>query len=138
MKATTLIVLGGLMFAGTAIAAEPQQAPTTESGMKVGIDPKTGKLRRLNAAESAQLDAIAAKNKQAVAAKTKARGKTLAKGERLTKEGLVAFTAVNGMTVVELDETHMTEVQATIGADGKVIVSHDGQPLQGAVEAANE
>jgi hypothetical protein len=135
MKATTMIVLGGLLFAGTALAADPQQATNTatttnnESGSKVGFDARTGKLRRLTAAESAHLDAITAKNKAALA---KAKGKTAA------KTGPVTFVASNGMTVVELDETHMTEVQATIGADGKVIVSHDGQPLQGAVEAANE
>ncbi len=130
MKATTLIVLGGLLFAGTAIAAEPQQATTTESGSKVGIDPKTGKLRRLNATESAQLDAIAAKNQKAVAAK--------AKTGKAAKTGPTTFIAVNGMAVSELDDSHMSEVQATIGADGKVVVTHEGQPLQGAVEAANE
>ena len=135
MKATTMIVLGGLLFAGTAIAADPQQTTNTattvqaESGSKVGFDARTGKLRRLTAAESAQLDAITTKNKAALA---KAKGKTAA------KSGPITFVAANGMTVVELDETHMTEVQATIGADGKVVVSHDGQPLQGAVEAANE
>ena len=73
MKATTMIVLGGLLFAGTSLAAEPQQAttPTPDahagSGSKVGIDARTGKLRPLTAAESAQLDAIAAKNKAALA-----------------------------------------------------------------------
>ena len=90
----------------------------------------TGKLRRLTAAESAQLDAITAKQKADVA-KSKSKGKA-------AKVGALTFVANNGMTVVELDESYMTEVQATIGADGKVVVSHDGQPLQGAVEAANE
>ena len=137
MKATTMIVLGGLLSAGTAIAADPQQATNTatpvhaESGSKVGFDARTGKLRRLTAVESAQLDAMTAKNKAALA-KAKANRKTAA------KEGPITFVAANGMTVVELDETHMSEVQATIGADGKIVVSHDGQALQGAVEAANE
>jgi hypothetical protein len=135
MKATTLIVLGGLLFAGTAIAAEPQQAASTESGAKVGIDPNTGKLRRLTAAESAQLDAMAAKASQAAAAKGQA---TTAKGKVAAKSGLNTFVATNGMTVAVLDESYMSEVHATIGADGKIIVSHDGQPVQGAVEAANE
>ncbi len=135
MKATTMIVLGGLLFAGTALAADPQQATNTattvqsESGSKVGFDAKTGKLRRLTAAESAQLDAITAKNKAAL---TKAKGKTAA------KTGPISFVAANGMTVTHLDESQMTEVKATIGADGKVVVSHDGEPVQGAVEAANE
>ncbi len=135
MKATTMIVLGGLLFAGTALAADPQQTTNTttpasaESGSKVGFDAKTGKLRRLTAAESAQLDAITAKNKAAL---TKAKGKTAA------KTGPISFVAANGMTVTHLDESQMTEVKATIGADGKVVVSHDGEPVQGAVEAANE
>ena len=111
MKATTLIVLGGLMFAGTAIAADPQQATTADSSMKVGIDAKTGKLRRPTAAESAQLDAMT-KNQMAVTAK--------AKGKTAAKAGPVTFIAVNGMAVSELDDTHMSEVQATIGADGLV------------------
>ena len=77
MKATTLIVLGGLLFAGTSLAAEPQQVQNTDnnltadSGMKVGIDPKTGKLRRLTAAESANLDVLTAKNRKAAAAMAK-------------------------------------------------------------------
>lgn len=134
MKSTTLIVLGGLLFAGTSLAAEPQQAQNTESasaesGMKVGIDPKTGKLRRLTAAESAQLDAITAKNQKAAVAKAKGKA---------AKAGPITFVAANGMRVTELDDSYMTEIQATIGADGKVVVSHEGQPLQGAVGAANE
>ena len=134
MKATTMIVLGGLLFAGTALAADPQQAANTtnttnsESGSKVGFDARTGKLRRLTAAESAQLDAMTAKSKKVA----------LAKGKSAAKTGPVTFVASNGMTVTELDESHMTEVKATIGADGKVVVSHDGHALQGAVEAGNE
>lgn len=133
MKATTLIVLGGLLFAGTALAAEPQQATNTESGSKVGINPATGKLRRLSAAESAKLDALAAQKQKQKPAAAKAR----AKGTALTKDGLVTFTAVNGMTIVELDETHMVDLTATIGANGKVVVGH-GEPQQGSPEAGNE
>ena len=126
MKATTLIVLGGLLFAGTAIAAEPQQATTAESGMKVGIDAKTGKLRRLTAAESAQLDAITAKNQKAAAAK--------AKGKTAAKEGPVSYVAANGMVVTA--EPLMVESTATMGADGKVVVTHGELPQT--PEAANE
>lgn len=128
MKATTLIVLGGLMFAGTAIAADPQQATTAESGMKVGIDAKTGKLRRLTATESAELDAIAAKNQKPGTAKAKV----------AAKEGLVVFTAANGMTITEHSEAFLVDAQATIGADGKVVVTHDGQPMPNVAEAARE
>ena len=135
MKSTTLIVLGGLLFAGTSLAAEPQQVQNTDnnltadSGMKVGIDPKTGKLRRLTAAESANLDVLTAKNRKAAAA--------MAKGKVAAKEG-VTTEIVNGRYITYLPESEMIEIHATIGADGKVTVSHDGQPLQGAVEAANE
>jgi hypothetical protein len=131
MKATTMIVLGGLLFAGTALAADPQQATNTaitahaESGSKVGIDARTGKLRPLTAAESAQLDAIGAKNKAALA---KAKGKTTA------KEGPTSFIASNGM-LVSL-EPLMVETTATVGADGKVVVTH-GADAQ-SPEAAHE
>lgn len=132
MKATTLIVLGGLLFAGTSLAAEPQQATTAESGSKIGINPATGKLRRLTAAESAKLDAIAAQKQKPAVAKAKA------KGQVLTKDGLVTYTAANGMTIVELDETHMVDLTASMGADGKVVIGHGEQPQQATPEAANE
>jgi hypothetical protein len=126
MKSTTLIVLGGLLFAGTSLAAEPQQTASTESGSKVGIDAKTGKLRRLTAAESAQLDAITAKNQKAAMAK--------AKGKTAAKEGAVTFVAANGMVIST--EPLMVDTTATIGADGKVVVSHG--EIQNTPEAANE
>lgn len=129
MKATTLIVLGGLLFAGTATAADPQQAASAESGVKVGIDAKTGKLRPLSASESATLDAAARKQKT-----------TLAKtnGKAAKAVGPVKFVAANGMTVVELDESHMVELHATIGADGKIVINHGGESQHGAPEAAHE
>lgn len=133
MKSTTLIVLGGLLFAGTSLAAEPQQAQSTDSsisadsGMKVGIDPKTGKLRRLTAAESANLDAISAKNQKAAAAK--------AKGKAAAKEASPSFVTANGMVVTA--EPLMVDTTATIGADGKVVITH-GEPQKTAEAAANE
>ena len=132
MKSTTLIVLGGLLFAGTSLAAEPQQIQhddTTQaasSGSKVGIDPKTGKLRRLNAIESAQLDAIAARNQKAMPAK--------AKGKTVAQQAPQSFIAANGMLVVA--EPLMVDNVATITADGQVVITH-GEPQQ-TVEAANE
>lgn len=128
MKATTLIVLGGLLFAGTALAADPQQTSTgahAESGSKVGFDAKTGKLRRLTAAESAQLDAMTARQKSAPA---------LAKGKTAAKIAPQSFVAANGMVVTA--EPLLVESTAKIGADGKVVVNHgEGQQTQ---EAANE
>ena len=132
MKSTTLIVLGGLLFAGTSLAAEPQQVQhddtveAASSGSKIGIDPKTGKLRRLNAIESAQLDAITARNRKAIAAKTRSR--------TVTQDASPSFIAANGMLVVA--EPLMVDTIATVTADGQVVITH-GEPQQ-TVEAANE
>lgn len=132
MKSTTLIVLGGLLFAGTSLAAEPQQVQhddtveAASSGSKIGIDPKTGKLRRLNSIESAQLDAITARNRKAIAAKTRSR--------TVTQDASPSFIAANGMLVVA--EPLMVDTIATVTADGQVVITH-GEPQQ-TVEAANE
>jgi len=132
MKSTTMIVLGGLLFAGTSLAAEPQQVQhddtveAASSGSKIGIDPKTGKLRRLNAIESAQLDAITARNRKAIAAKTRSR--------TVTQDASPSFIAANGMLVVA--EPLMVDTIATVTADGQVVITH-GEPQQ-TVEAANE
>ena len=132
MKSTTMIVLGGLLFAGTSLAAEPQQVQhddtveAASSGSKIGIDPKTGKLRRLNAIESAQLDAMSARNQKAIAAKAKSR--------TVTQAAPQSFIAANGMLVVA--EPLMVDTIATVTADGQVVITH-GEPQQ-TVEAANE
>lgn len=139
MKSTTLLLIGGLAFAGTALAGDPSpQETSTSSSMKVGIDAKTGKLRPLTQAESAQLDAAAAKNQKSALASKNVKTRTLAKGETLTPQGFITFVASNGMTITELGDSQMVDLQATIGADGKVIVSHDGEAVQNAGGAANE
>lgn len=80
---------------------------------KVGIDPKTRKLRRLTAEESAALDAMAAKQRKAKGAR--------AKDSPTTYE-------INGVTLVELPDSMMIESKAFVGADGKVAVTHDDEP----------
>ena len=80
--------------------------------MKVGIDPKTRKLRRLTAAESAALDAAARQKKP--------------QGRR-AKDAPVVYQ-LNGVTLVELPESMTTELKAFVGADGKVQVTHDDAP----------
>lgn len=126
IKATTLL-LCGLLSTGMAVADEPQQA-RGNSGMKVGIDPKTGKLRPLTAAESAKLDAMAARNQKAAVA---------ASGRTATMRGPVT-RIINGLTITEHDESFMVEMQATRRADGKIVLTHQDKGQDGAMEAPHE
>ena len=138
MKNTILIVLGGLLFAGTALAAEPQSAVTGSSSLKIGIDAKTGKRRQLTAEESAALDAQVAAKSRTMAKSTSA----MAKGG-LTPPATFAESAANGVSrggltgyVAPLES--YSAITATIGADGKLTLLEDGVPMGQAREMASE
>lgn len=139
--AATLMVLGGLVFAGTALASEPApqqnaQAPAA-AGLKVGIDAKTGKRRQLTAEESAALDAQAAKSR--IAAKG---ARTMAKGA-LTPPATFAESAAAGVSRGGLTgyvaplESYST-ITATRDANGKITLMEDGVPMQQEREMASE
>lgn len=117
-----LALLGSLTLCTAASAAEPPAAQTTistSSGMKVGIDPATGKLRPLTAAESRKLDLSSSRTRgqhvvtqqQALASKRQLRG---------------------GGTAMKLPTELMSTVTATTNADGTVSIHHAGDVSTGA------
>lgn len=142
MKSMIVIVLGGLLFAGTAKAAEPapQQNASVPAaaGLKIGIDAKTGKRRQLTSEESAALDAKAA-----------AKSRTLAKGARPMAKGLLnppatfeesaaAGVSRGGLTGYVAPLESYSAITATVGADGKLTLLEDGVPMGQAREMASE
>lgn len=129
MKATTLIVLGGLLFTGTALAAEPQ-AQATGASSKIAIDPVTGKRRQMTTEESAALDAQAAAAKRLGAARSKSATATAtAAGAPATMdEALQNTRVVNGIVGFRAPMDSMSSLTVTRNADGSLTYSEAGEP----------
>lgn len=142
MKCTTLLMLGGLAFAGATLAAEPTpQSTPTGSSMKIGIDAKTGKRRTLTSEESAALDAQGAKM-QAAKGRTASRsimtnGAVLA-APATYAESAAAGVSKNGLTGYIAPLESFSGITATVAADGKVTILEDGHPMTSAQETASE
>lgn len=143
MKSTTLLLIGGLVFAGNALAGDPTPQQTASPSMKVGIDQKTGKLRPLTDAESAALDASAASSR--ASARTLRVDPVTARANRLytfptTKAEMKATVRViNGITVMKPMADSMSELTVTRNADGTLAFQENGETLAPAKqEAASE
>lgn len=148
MKSVSLLVLGGLFAAGTALAGEPVQSTTTAApSMKVGIDKATGKLRPLTAAESAALDA------QAPASANAARSSAKAVGQPASAKGIERFPAteaearatartVNGITMEKPSREHLSSLTVVRNADGTLSYSENDEMMHShkvkTAEAASE
>lgn len=134
MKSTTLLLIGGLAFAGVALAGDPapQSAPAGTS-LKVGID-ANGNLRPLTAEESAALDAQAAANGGNGAMARNARTATVAgtasKARFPTTEAEALATArtVNGITAMKPMLESVGSVNVVRNADGTLTFSENGEP----------
>ncbi|MBB4130880.1 MULTISPECIES: hypothetical protein [unclassified Xanthomonas] len=119
----------GWMLSGMlCIACLPAVAAAQDvasSSSKVGIDPTTGKLRALTAAESAALDQQAN-----TAARSSAARSNIPQTEaaaRATERRLP-----NGTVARKLPATQMSSLVATRQADGRIVIEHsddaDAQP----------
>jgi len=132
MKATTLMLLGGLAFAGASLAAEPvPQTAAPGASLKIGIDAKTGKRRQLTAEESAALDA------QAVQQQAGAKGVAAKSSSRYTlpatvEESMANKRVVNGIVGFKPIAASMSSVTVTRDANGAVVFSENGEPIQAA------
>lgn len=142
MKRTgTRVLLSGLALGVcmSAQAAEPQastkQSPTTEvtySGMKVGIDAKTGKLRPLSVEESQQLDQMLTQGRQPTFAPGMARTFN-APDDEAAARATVRRHAHGGVSV-KLPESQMSTVSLHRDAAGQVRIEHSddaGNAAQG-------
>ena len=145
MNAKLLLLAAGLAFAGTALAGDPAPQTTTGSGLKVGFDKATGKLRPLTAEESAALDTKAAQqtgdntslrgNRGSLAAKAPLAGRRPANAQ----EALAVAKVFNGLTVYEAPADTMSEMTLQKNADGSFTVLENGQVMNHKTpEAGNE
>ncbi|MCY7355817.1 MAG: hypothetical protein LH470_12245 [Lysobacter sp.] len=119
---TPLLLVSSLALASTAFAAEPTQADTQLyfNGVKVAIDPVTGKLRQPTAAESAALRMSVAKM-PVQKSRGKAMPKTRAEANRTVRR------MRDGSVMMSVSEDMMSTAVATRQADGSIsIVEHQG------------
>lgn len=130
MNSRTMIVLGGLLFAGTALAGDPASQNNSAPGasLKVAIDKATGKQRALTAEESAALDAQATnmamgRSAARMAQPTRHFPATMEEAEagKVEKNGIVAMKPTADM---------VGALTVTRNADGTLVYSEDGVPLQ--------
>lgn len=104
------LMVSSLVLGATAIAAEQGPAEeVTVSDMKVAIDPRTGKLRPLTAAESKALSAAMLKS-----------GYAGFKGQPRTEQEARATKRVraDGSVQVKVPATQMSEMRVVQDADG--------------------
>ncbi|MDR7135304.1 hypothetical protein J2X06_002513 [Lysobacter niastensis] len=106
-----------------AVADEPATVSDSQSGLRAHIDPTTGKLREATAAERAA-------EARAAAAERKAHPKRMPK---------VIKRADGILQAVDTDGYFAEDVVATIGPDGKLIISYEneGQPTTHAAPAVS-
>ena len=142
MKSTTLLLIGGLAFAGTAFAGDPTPQQTSGPSQKVGIDKATGKLRPLTATESAALDSMA--TAAAGNARTLRASPTAARKGRFVfpttdAETKATVRVVNGITVMKPPADSMSSLTVTRNADGTLQFQENGEtPVQAKQETASE
>lgn len=106
-------LLSGMVFGCMAVAAEPQAVAAQEvtfSGVKVAVDPATGKLRPLTPAEERALSAALLKSDKAFPGQPRDE-KEAAATKRVHRDGTVQ---------VQVPATVMTEMRAVQDADGIV------------------
>lgn len=84
-------------------ASKAAETDTSNAGMRVAVDPATGRARPMTANEAKALDALAKANEKRAAARAPR-----------------TFKTPSGAVGVELDPSHMVYSVATVGADGKV------------------
>ncbi|MFC3550696.1 post-PEP-CTERM-1 domain-containing protein [Lysobacter cavernae] len=127
MKWTSVCVLYSGLALGLCVsahAAEPTAPPaeTTFSGIKVGVDPETGRLRPLTPSESRQLDQVLTQGQQPQLAAR------VAKSFKAPSNEAAAHATVrrhaNGGVSVKLPESQMSSVVAQRDASGQLHIQH--------------
>ena len=107
----------GLAFTMVATAAEPPSTPTTgyDQGMKVAIDPATGRIRTPTAEEIQQLRATVAPARSSLA--------PIAPATAAEARQTIQLTAT-GAVMAQVPEELMSAMVATRRADGSLQVGH--------------
>jgi hypothetical protein len=121
-RITVAALMAGLTLGFAAQAAEQQEPAVTETtyaGVTVGIDPATGKLRPLTAAESKRLSA-------AMVGKSAQRHGN--QPRNATEAGKTRRVHADGSVSVRVPADQMSQLNATVGADGKVTMYEGAVP----------
>ncbi len=130
------LLSAGLSLSAAATAAEPP-APDADTGyfagVKVAIDPATGRLRTPTASEIRELRAAAAGQGTMSA---QAHGKRAPRDEAEARQTLRRHASGSGV-MAEVPEDRMSALVAVQTADGRVVLQHlpldaDGHPVQDA------
>lgn len=138
-------LVAGLLSAGVAFAADPQAssgAPSTATaGMKVAIDPATGRIRPVTESESAQLDAttVVTATKRVRAASVSGYQIVMAQSD----EDAEASTRrlASGAMAMKAPPSAVSTLVAHRDAQGRIVVAHEGDDTDGHAatrEAASE
>lgn len=136
------LLSAGLSLTAAAVAAEPPATDDTATGyfagVKVAIDPATGRLRAPTANEIRQLREAAA----AAPAATAMRGKRAPRNEAEARQTLRRHATGSGV-MAEVPEDRVSALVATQTADGRVVLQHrpldeNGAPVQPQPEVASE
>lgn len=126
-----MMTVTGLLLTGLAAgpclsvhAAEPQTpaAEATYSGMKVGIDARTGKLRPLSASESRQLDQVLTRGRKPQFAPGLARSFSQPADEAAARMTVRALAG--GGVAVKLPESQMSTVSVHRDGSGQLVIEH--------------
>ncbi len=120
------------VLALVAQAGEPQQkqdqpqsaAESSLAGSKVGVDKRTGRLRPLTPAESAELDAQAATQAKAARGQRK-----VIQFPATPAEAATTRAEVNGIIIEKPTADMLSSVGVTRNADGTLTYSENGEPL---------
>ena len=137
------LLSAGFSLTVAAYAAEPPATDDTATGyfagVKVAIDPATGRLRAPTAEEIRQLRTAAATTP---AAAPTARGKRAPRNEAEARQTVRRHATGSGV-MAEVPEDRMSALVATQTADGRIVLEHRpfdaaGVPVQPQPEVASE
>ena len=137
------LLSAGLSLSAAAHAAEPPATDDTATGyfagVKVAIDPATGRLRAPTAEEIRQLRTAAATTPAAAPA---SRGKRAPRNEAEARQTVRRHANGSGV-MAEVPEDRMSALVATQTADGRIVLEHRpldaaGVPVQLQPEVASE
>lgn len=139
ISTTSLLLLSGLALGGTALAAEPATGNTSKTedttvfveGVKVAIDPATGRIRPMTAAESQALSASMSK-KQATSSMRRMSGAASAQPRTMAEARATRRVHVDGSVSVRVPTEMLTELRVSKDAGGKLHISegHEGDAQQ--------
>lgn len=130
---TSLFLAAGLCLALGAQAQTPAPAGAPanarhDAGIRVAIDPATGRLRAVTPEEAAALSRADTAKRAGVARAGDAPADAAAAARTVRK-------SADGSVSVRVPKSAMTQLRGRIGADGRIVLSEDGHDAPAAQRA---